>query len=234
VPGFFTNASDYCTPYSSAGVALSSYTGNLNTGETIPGGSGKMIQGSYDPGNQLYLSAPGAANNGSVTVTHTAPSWLKYNNADPSVVATFTAVPNVVILKAVTAYSDPVNGTTNPKAIPGAVMTYSLKVTNFGLGPTDSNSISITDPIPANTSLVVSGSPVIFSDGTPPSGLTFTSANVQYSNDGGVTYTYVPTPGPSGADPNVTNLRITPAGKLNASDGTNNPNFTISFKVIIK
>ena len=241
VPGFFTNASDYCTPYSSADVALSSYTGNLNAGETVPGGGGKLIQGSYDPVNQPYLSAPGAANNGSVTVTYTAPLWLKYNNADPSVVATFTAIPNLVVLKTVTAYSDPVNGTTNPKAIPGATMTYNVKVTNTGLGPADSNSVSITDPIPVNTSLVVSGSPVIFTDGTPPSGLTFAFTNladltddVQFSNDGGITYNYVPTPGSSGADSNVTHLRVIPRGKLNASDGTNNPNFTISFKVIIK
>jgi len=113
-------------------------------------------------------------------------------------------------------------------------MTYSIKITNTGLGPTDNNTVVITDQILANTAMVVSGTPVTFADGTPVSGLALNPANVQYSSDSGVTYTYIPAAGPDGADPNVTNVRIAPVGQLNASDDTNNPNCTVSFQVIVK
>ena len=71
-----------------------------------------MIHGSFDTANKLCLFAPGAANNGTVTVTYSAPSWLKYNNADPSVVATFSGYrafllsrPSLLIRTRSTAWS---------------------------------------------------------------------------------------------------------------------------------
>lgn len=45
--------------------------------------------------------------------------------------------------------SDPVNGTTNPKAIPGAVVEYCISVTNSG--GADATSVAISDPLPAET-----------------------------------------------------------------------------------
>src|SRR3546814_5478425 len=48
--------------------------------------------------------------------------------------------------------SDPVNGTANAKAIPGARMRYCILVTNNGSGT--ATGINLADPLPAGTSFV--------------------------------------------------------------------------------
>jgi hypothetical protein len=58
----------------------------------------------------------------------------------------FTATLSV--LKTSTIISDPVNGTTNPKFIPGASIQYCIAVSNSA-GGADATSIGITDPLPA-------------------------------------------------------------------------------------
>ncbi len=79
------------------------------------------------------------------------------------------------IAKTSVAYSDPQNGTTNPKLIPGGFVDYSLVVTApSGTNPT-SNSVIVTDAIPANLGLFVGTyapgpGPVLFTAGG--SGLT--------------------------------------------------------------
>lgn len=45
--------------------------------------------------------------------------------------------------------SDPINGTTNPKAIPGAVIEYCVQVNNSGGAP--ATSVSVNDPLPTAT-----------------------------------------------------------------------------------
>lgn len=45
--------------------------------------------------------------------------------------------------------SDPVNGTTSPKAIPGAVIEYCIAVSN-ATGSATANTVTVTDPVPAN------------------------------------------------------------------------------------
>lgn len=66
-------------------------------------------------------------------------------------------------------YSDPVNGTTNPKAIPGAYVEYTITVDNAS-GSSAATSVTITDSIPANTEFVVGsvtgGDSVDYSDGS--------------------------------------------------------------------
>ncbi len=49
--------------------------------------------------------------------------------------------------------SDPINGTTNPKMIPGAVVEYCIAVANAAGGATATN-VSISDPLPAQTAYV--------------------------------------------------------------------------------
>jgi uncharacterized repeat protein (TIGR01451 family) len=148
-------------------------------------------------------------------------------------------LPNITMLKTVQNYSDPVNGTANPRAIPGAMLQYTILVTNFGNGATDADSVIINDPIPQKTTLVVSGTPVGFTDGARASGLTFTWGglgnaidDVMFSTNG-TDFSYTPSPGANGADPAVRYLRINPKGAFNGSDGTNNPSFSLTFKVII-
>lgn len=157
--------------------------------------------------------------------------------------------PSLVNVKSSTVFSDPYNGATNPKRIPGATVSYDVTVTNTGPGTVNANTITIFDAIPANTDLYVNdiagagSGPVAFGDGTPASGLsyTFTSLasttdDVSFSNDGGATYSYTPVPDANGVDPNVTHLRIDPNGTF-AGDpvaGAPSPSFTASFRVRIE
>jgi hypothetical protein len=155
--------------------------------------------------------------------------------------------PSLTIAKAVLVYSDPVNVTTNPKAIPGALMTYAVNVSNKGTGPVDSGTTLITDPIPVNTALFVGDingagtGPVLFTQGSTSSGLSYTFSalgssgdDVDFSNNSGVTWTYVPVPGADGCDPLVTNLRINPKGTFVGTAAAPNPGFSLSFRVCVK
>lgn len=60
----------------------------------------------------------------------------------------------IVVVKSSTVVSDPFNGTSFPKAIPGAVIEYCLDVNNTGAAA--AGSIVLTDAIPANTTYVAS------------------------------------------------------------------------------
>ena len=100
-------------------------------------------------------------------------------NDNSTATTTVNSAPSISLQKTSITLSDPVNGTSNPKAIPGALAEYSIKATNSGLSATDNNSIFISDAIPANTALYVNdisgvgSGPVRFVDGTPPSGLSY-------------------------------------------------------------
>lgn len=155
--------------------------------------------------------------------------------------------PSVVVFKVAATTSDPFNGPTNPKAIPGAEADYLISVENAGLGATDTGSVEIVDPIPAATALVVSdiagggSGPVEFLEPGVPSGLTYSFAglgssadDIDFSSDGGASFGYVPTPGANGADPNVTHIRLTPGGRLNGRGGVASPAATFRFKVRVQ
>lgn len=163
------------------------------------------------------------------------------NSFQISGLASFTNVKTVSIIK------DPVNGNNNPKAIPGGEALYEIIITNTGGGTADSNSINITDPIPANTIMYVgdlgnAGSgPVLFVDGSNKSGLTYnfislgnTNSNLRFSNNNGSSWTYIPTPDANGYDDDITNIRMNLTGVMNSSNNGNNPSFSLKFKVKIK
>lgn len=63
--GFVTNAADHCTPVATADIALGSFTGNLDPGETTLSGGGTLTAGR----RTLFLSPPGSTNDGSVILT---------------------------------------------------------------------------------------------------------------------------------------------------------------------
>lgn len=136
----------------------------------------------------------------------------------------------LTIAKSSTVISDPVNGTTNPKLIPGAVVEYSITVTNAGLGPVDASSIVILDVMPAEMAFAVGT--VTFTNGTPTSGLNpFNAATMvtfSQANGGVAPYTYTPV-GPF--DVRVRGIRIAPTGTMSAAtSATSRPNFTIRFR----
>ncbi|MGD9841380.1 MAG: hypothetical protein AB7F79_01675 [Steroidobacteraceae bacterium] len=154
-------------------------------------------------------------------------------------IGTFTVtipMPSLQVTKVSQLISDPINGTTNPKRIPGSIVSYTVTVTNAGPGAVDASSLVITDPIPANTSLCVSNTGqcavVQFANGSPASGLGYTSSNSTYSNTlgGGAPFTYAPTANADGVDSAVTGIRIAPTGSM-LGNGSGNTSFTISFRV---
>ncbi|AZZ94548.1 LamG domain-containing protein [Hahella sp. KA22] len=100
---FVENASDSCTSYSSspATLAMSSYSGNLNSGETRaevagnPGAGGAFASAVYPDGQEVYLTSPGIGNEGTVGLRYNTDLWLRFdwdgdNSLDnPSATATF-------------------------------------------------------------------------------------------------------------------------------------------------
>lgn len=56
------------------------------------------------------------------------------------------------VAKTSSVVSDPFNNTTNPKAIPGAVVQYAVTITNTGGSP--ATGVQVADPLPANTTFV--------------------------------------------------------------------------------
>ncbi len=158
-----------------------------------------------------------------------------------------TSLPSLLVMKATLTLEDPVNGTSDPKEIPGAIERYLIQVTNTGQGTVDSDTMFISDPIPANMALRVidydgaNPGPVAFVDGSPVSGLsyTFTSLgsstdDVEFSNDGGSTWTYTPVDSGDGTDPAVTDIRVNPKGIFAGSSGGGDPSFQVLFKAVVQ
>ena len=141
-------------------------------------------------------------------------------------------LPDLLVTKSVQTISDPINGTTNPKAIPGAVMLYTINVSNQGPGAVDNDTMIITDVVPTDGALYVDisgGDPIVFSDGTVLSGLSYSyAADVTFSSQvgGGPPYNHTPNPDPQGYDPAITGFRINPSGPVNAASGGSFPSFS--------
>jgi uncharacterized repeat protein (TIGR01451 family) len=99
--------------------------------------------------------------------------------------------------------------------VPGTDLAYTVVFTNGG--GRAASSLTMTDPIPANTDFKVSSE-------THALGTTGLGVAVGYSKDGGTSWTYTPVSGggsaPAGYDRNVTNIRWAFTGNL----GQNSPN----------
>lgn len=170
-------------------------------------------------------------------------------------------LPIIKVLKTVTPFSDSINGTTDPRAIPGAFMTYRLEIQNSGLGSVDSGTTILTDMIPGNAELFVgdlggAGSgPVSFTDtcvaGTSPSGLSYTFTaldntgdSLKFSKTAGVTYDALVAPAdlPIVVDANqcdtaVTHFRLSLSGPFKGtlvSDDNKTTSFCLEYRVRLK
>ena len=151
--------------------------------------------------------------------------------------ATYTvASPSLALVKTVVSTVDEFG---TGFAIPNAVVNYQLAVTNSGAGAVDNNTVSVTDPIPANTRLCIAATAPCtaapaFVDGATTSALT--AAAFEYSIIAGGTACdnasfvgYSPTAAGDGTDATVTCVRQQPTGAMAGSGGT----FDIRFYVII-
>jgi uncharacterized repeat protein (TIGR01451 family) len=179
------------------------------------------------------------------TVTTATPAGTAVDGEAEDYQLVISGLPSLTVSKTVQTFSDPVNLLSNPKAIPGAEMMYTILVVNSGSGTADN--ISITDVIPANMDLVLTDinpgeGPVAFIDGMAPdlpSGLTYSyttladlADSLDFSIDG-VDWTYIPNPA-SGIDNAVRHIRIKPAASFSGASGGNNAAFSIQFKVRIQ
>jgi fimbrial isopeptide formation D2 family protein len=202
--------------------------------------------------DQSYLIAAGGTVNLIYTVQMPSAAGTYANSAratfGAATTATVSATFNVVtpapltLVKASQASTDPSNGAVNPKLIPGARVAYTVTIANPNGFAATADSIVVLDSTPARLSLFVShisgssGGPIRFQNGATPSGLTYTftslastTDDVDFSNDGGSTWTYVPTPNGQGADPAVNRIRIRPKGAMAA-----NSSFSLLFGYIIQ
>jgi uncharacterized repeat protein (TIGR01451 family) len=172
-------------------------------------------------------------------------SQANYDNVDDE---SFTLItpPNIMLIKTALTDADPVNGTSNPKAIPGAEILYTITARNMGGTGTDNDSVYVTDPIPANTALYVGssgmpGGPVAFSQGAEPSGLTYTYLGIQnpgddiaFSNNNGADFTYQPLICADCADPAITHVRVNPKGIFSPVNVTAIPEFSLQLRVRVQ
>lgn len=189
---------------------------NLPVGGSLVFTVNATVTGNPPEGSNLVNSA-------SVTVSGVANSALDSDQV---------VYPHLVNQKQVTVISDPIRGTTNPLAIPGAVIEYTITLSNTGQGRVDSNTLFVTDAIPANTALSVAAlagtpanSPVTFTDGTTPSNLAVAAADIQFSSDNGASWGYTPV-STGGYDPAVTHIRVNPKGRMAAASS-----FAVKFRV---
>jgi len=139
--------------------------------------------------------------------------------------------------------SDPVNATSNPKAVPGATMLNRIVISNTGPGAADASTVVITEAIAAESRLRVidfdaaTTGPLRFEDGAVASGLNYTfislsdvTDDVAFSNDGGLTFNYTPVADAAGIDSAVTHIRITPQGAFQGSGAAGVPSATFLFQ----
>lgn len=150
---------------------------------------------------------------------------------------------NMTVSKNSAVLSDPVNATA-PKAIPGAIVEYTIGVTNTGFGYVDQDSFIITDPLSSSVTFFFGSpfNPANIIDGSTPSGLTVPLNigpladpldDIDYSNDGGSSFIEPMVDG-NGFDitvPPINYIRINPKGEFNGSDGVNNPSMELKFRV---
>lgn len=151
--------------------------------------------------------------------------------------------PDIVLMKSVQTTADPVNGAANPKAIPGASVTYTISAGNHGDSGTDPDSVVIIDQIPTNTvyyagNLGQPWGPVAFIDNPPLSGLTFNPAtDLAFSIDGGSTFTLSAADlvaDADGCDGRVTHIRVNPKGVFNGVSSGVVPEFVLQFRVRVQ
>ncbi len=132
-------------------------------------------------------------------------------------------------------------------SLPGEIISYTIAAESTGLLPIDADAVVLVDNLPAELSLRVvdldgAGSgPITFNDGNPASGLTYTfsglsstSDDLDFSNDGGASFTYTPVDNGAGVDPNVTHIRVNPKGVFAARSSAGSPAFEITFDALIK
>lgn len=145
--------------------------------------------------------------------------------APPPAFADAGSGENIAIALSSSIVSSPVGQGDAAQVVPGAVLDYSISVTGPTLNGSPATSFMITDVVPEHLSLFVgdldrSGAgPAVFVDNDSGlefsfEGLTSSKDSVEFSNDGGKTFDYIPVADADGFDQNVTHIKLRPRGAL--------------------
>ncbi|MDP3676522.1 MAG: hypothetical protein Q8R44_15720 [Novosphingobium sp.] len=206
---------DNSSSFPAAGATGSlTFLGKVGQSYAIPaGGSISLIYTANRPLNPGSYTNTAQAHIGQET---TPIAQATYNHSQLQALA---------VTKTSVVYSDPVSGTANPFAIPGAIAEYTIGVTNPNIIAMDADSVIVSDQTPANTKLCLSGlappnaSPVLFVEQTPASTLTYVFVSLgnagdslEFSSNGGSDWAHVPVLDGDGCDGAITHFRVRPIG----------------------
>jgi hypothetical protein len=149
--------------------------------------------------------------------------------------------PPTVTVDVGTATWNIVEGSSNPKAIPLSKRRLRLTVTNPDIVPVEANTLKVVLPTPSTMTVALDGdgtggAVVQTSEGSPASTLTLsyvsptdTGDNVDFSSDGGTTWTYYPTLATPATWAAVNRIRFRPQGAMAALSS-----YTISIPYSVK
>lgn len=137
---------------------------------------------------------------------------------------------------------DAVNGTSRPKAIPGSKRRLAVTIANPDIVPAEPSAIVLTVATPVRMAVALDGDGTggggVFqaTDGATPSGLSFayvgpasSTDQVDFSTDGGTTWTYVPVAGDAASQAGVSAIRLRPQGSMAAASS-----YTITFPYSVR
>jgi len=155
----------------------------------------------------VQISIPGGVAIGTVETGTISVMGSGTGASDSAIDVTTIVAGNLVLTK----WVSPVGA-----QVPGTELTYRTDYQNVGTA--DLTALVVFDAIPAWTQYRVGSA----AQGTLPAGIG--GCTIEFSNDGGATWTYAPVSGGGGApanfDANVTNIRWTLAGNLAGGSGT--------------
>jgi uncharacterized repeat protein (TIGR01451 family) len=201
---------------------------------------------------QFNYAIPANAELGDWNISITALEGIEneINHTSESIFKIRAPLPEINVSKSIEVYSDPIHGTNNAnnyaKALPGAILTYTVTAENTGQGTAQNNSIWISDAVPDNTYMIVTDyddvngqGPIKDTTAGTSNGLTYeftalnsTSDDIEFSNSEGANFNYSPVEDSEGLDKNITHFRINPKGIFQAPTAGESPiQFTIKFRV---
>lgn len=220
--GFSTNT----TAFNS--VANTANETDAGTVITVLTGTGTLPAEVFTSGSGFSYASVLSCTDGTLSGTNAkTANQLTIDASGSTIVCTYTNtyLPPLTVTKVSAPFSDPVNGTTNPKLIPGALADYTITVSSPSSYTVSANSIVVIDELPGSVGLFVNSiggtpaSPIAFTPGMSTltfsySGLSSMTDDIDFSNNGGASWTYVPVPDASGVDSAITHFRILPNGSM--------------------
>jgi hypothetical protein len=136
---------------------------------------------------------------------------------------------------------DPVSKTSFPKAIVGSKRRLTVTVSNPDIVAADLNTVNVELATPAGTQVALTGDGsgstgvIVFTDGSPASGLTFRYGSGADATDdvafsgGTLGWSYAPTAGDTASEAAVTRVRLRPRGVMAAGSS-----FAVSLPYLVR